>query len=1320
MNLSAFYSERFNSDPFALLDAARDELNDLATPAGINWMACAKNIQLNPPGGNERYSKYHRSPPEATQKKLKGRVEIYSKLKTSPDGIVYPFINFVNRGSDAGVWSGFQFLLSEFRRFQQQGGTTVPASTEEIAWRKRQAEARRQREQQAKLNELKESQAREESLLSWLAFRDAFNIAEPEDGSWPYAVRKGIRDVFPFCNVRRVTGHDQLNWSRGPNQYMAIPLYHLDGRLKDHNNEPRCAGWQRIDIKGNKFQTHAVDSGDFSGSCHVIGDLTNAQDVCVVEGFATGASVWLATYQNPKRRFDAVIVAVSANNMINIVEQVANIYPAAKITCALDNDRKSVAKGEGNTGLRTGYEIMAKFPAVKCVYPSFEDDPELSCSDFNDLHSLRGLKEVARQLSSNRLCRSTDLLSLTLNKLRTAKINNRRTFAKELLRAVDVGMLTCPVPNSPRELFSLFCATLRDMGIENVYKSSVKDHMARRMNRKCRAAQNSRSFSERITDPNLRPAHITYRKFDTAVMNDDILAHVQQLQGIVIVRAGMGSGKSTRLLRPMMHDSERGISMAHRVSLIGGLWEMMTEKGRGADILHYQDPGYQEMAPYARKLTICVNSIVKGCWQPLMRQHDFLGLDEATQGLRAILSGRAMENPVAVFNTLIDALAKTERHPIMVDADANDLLVDLAELAMKRREELGLPAWLQIHVIELPTDVRNRETGEPIRVLYTQKDRIMTEVIESVQRGEKIMLATDSSTFADDVTAQLRMHFPNKKFLCVNQKNKPAPEVEAFTNEPKRLVRQYDGLVYSPSISSGVSFETKHFDRHYGMFCGEVVPSDAIQMLRRDRTAREFIIGFDKNRGRRETDPKAIERAYAQALLETAGQNGELTDVVFDGERLSLGVANSSFMQLKIKAAAMEASARNDYANNMICIMHSDGYQVSPLAASEQANELGKEMRKEAREIVWVQTVERHLSLDTPNESEREALLKKRALTLDEQAQLVRWDIENELKLMVDEDTLKFYFDGGREKVRRYETMLLDEITARRLDREEAAVNFNFAFRQDGQWQYFAATATTQDQAEELFRSKHPGITDYRVKTTPAVEIGMRGFYSLKSAALRQYFIDCGIDPATMEGEATQESLKRARDNLLAPERRDLLNNVLRIGGYQTPKGKPKAAEALFKNICDSLGLKTDRRRARDGDRRPTLRFIDSESAEFMAAILGQRKEDGQTLQTRKASTSSDEQVDRGLDLNIEIPDGSRSTDDDTTEAPHSVITSALADMPVPVRWVMDALTSDELRQLAGLPMKLLRATLAGLYMTDNMGTLSAGEYNELRQLQAV
>ncbi|UGG04022.1 hypothetical protein LQQ69_26510 (plasmid) [Escherichia coli] len=66
------------------------------------------------------------------------------------------------------------------------------------------------------------------------------------------------------------------------------------------------------------------------------------------------------------------------------MEQLVNMYPAAKITCALDNDRKSATEGKGNTGLRTGYEILSKFNDVRCVYPTFEDDPHNGVQYFND------------------------------------------------------------------------------------------------------------------------------------------------------------------------------------------------------------------------------------------------------------------------------------------------------------------------------------------------------------------------------------------------------------------------------------------------------------------------------------------------------------------------------------------------------------------------------------------------------------------------------------------------------------------------------------------------------------------------------------------------------------------------------------------------------------------------------------------------------------------------------------------------------------------------------------------------------------------------
>nr|WP_227521805.1 hypothetical protein [Klebsiella pneumoniae] len=93
-----------------------------------------------------------------------------------------------------------------------------------------------------------------------------------------------------------------------------------------------------------------------------------------------------------------------------------------------------------------------------------------------------------------------------------------------------------------------------------------------------------------------------------------------------------------------------------------------------------------------------------------------------------------------------------------------------------------------------------------------------------------------------------------------------------------------------------------------------------------------------------------------------------------------------------------------------------------------------------------------------------------------------------------------------------------------------------------------------------------------------------------------------------------------------------------------TPKGKPKVPEALFKTICESLGLKTDKRRARDGDKRPTIRFVDQQSAAFMMEILENRKDDGLVSASCVKPRKPPPEVDHGLDLNIYMDHKTRST----------------------------------------------------------------------------
>ncbi len=166
---------------------------------------------------------------------------------------------------------------------------------------------------------------------------------------------------------------------------MAIPLAHLDGR-----KDGRIVGWQRIDQRGGKFQTSAITSGDFVGACFVIGNLNGAQNIAVVEGFATGASVWLATRKDPKKSFDAVVVAVAANNMIHVVEQLVNMYPAAKLPApwiTTANHRLKVKATPAYVPASTFSQNLAAsnafIPPLKTI-PSWSAATSTTCIDYVD------------------------------------------------------------------------------------------------------------------------------------------------------------------------------------------------------------------------------------------------------------------------------------------------------------------------------------------------------------------------------------------------------------------------------------------------------------------------------------------------------------------------------------------------------------------------------------------------------------------------------------------------------------------------------------------------------------------------------------------------------------------------------------------------------------------------------------------------------------------------------------------------------------------------------------------------------------------------
>lgn len=180
----------------------------------------------------------------------------------------------------------------------------------------------------------------------------------------PYLARKGVA-AFGV----RVDQRGEL----------IIPMYNSRGEVR---------GVQRIMPDGQKrFLSGQANSGLF----HVITSSSPdaSRTVYVCEGYATGASLHMATGET-------VVVAFNSGNIGPASQAAKEVFPAAKIIIAADNDRWTQIKGvPKNVGVEAAQKA-AQTIGASVVWPEFRD---LSTrpKDFNDLAALEGLDAVRAQ-----------------------------------------------------------------------------------------------------------------------------------------------------------------------------------------------------------------------------------------------------------------------------------------------------------------------------------------------------------------------------------------------------------------------------------------------------------------------------------------------------------------------------------------------------------------------------------------------------------------------------------------------------------------------------------------------------------------------------------------------------------------------------------------------------------------------------------------------------------------------------------------------------------------------------------------------------------
>lgn len=202
----------------------------------------------------------------------------------------------------------------------------------------------------------------------------------PADAAFPYLQNKGIADPAVLSHVR-------INTYNGKEQ-LVIPMYDRPNHIVNR---------QAIDANGGKF---FLPGGEVSGAYGKIAapnaDWTGG--VYLAEGFATAASIHMATGK-------PVVIAFNAGNLPKVAAKMAQMLPKnAPVYIAADNDASQ-------TGIKKAAEAAQVLGSrARVVMPEFTGDEiarfqqkhgqDSLPSDFNDLHELQGLEAVKAALDT--------------------------------------------------------------------------------------------------------------------------------------------------------------------------------------------------------------------------------------------------------------------------------------------------------------------------------------------------------------------------------------------------------------------------------------------------------------------------------------------------------------------------------------------------------------------------------------------------------------------------------------------------------------------------------------------------------------------------------------------------------------------------------------------------------------------------------------------------------------------------------------------------------------------------------------------------------
>jgi hypothetical protein len=453
---------------------------------------------------------------------------------------------------------------------------------------------------------------------------------------------------------------------------------------------------------------------------------------------------------------------------------------------------------------------------------------------------------------------------------------------------------------------------------------------------------------------------------------------VPKTSNLIAIRSPKGTGK-TQLLSKITAEA---INKGQPVLVIGHRIKLMTELAQRFGV-NYRTEALTDPLGTLLGYALCIDSLHADAappFDPNAWENAIIIIDECEQVLWHLLNSSTCHHKrVSILENLKNLLQVSL-------ATGGKLYISDADLS-----PISLNYFTKL--VNFPPNLwvvnNNHNPNEGKRKLHTflgnDPRQLLAELINAIQRGEKVFVCLSAQKLQYQWSTQnlerlLKDSFPDKSLLRIDRESVSEPNhpaVEAMEDLNTFLPR-YDIVLASPTIETGVSITSQHFDSVWAIASGVQTVNavaQAIERVREDVPRYIWARAYSSLRiGNGATNVRSLLKSQHESYQALAGQLSYFDSIVAQDQ-----LQPETLICWSKYALLLNANSHR-YRDAIVEKLTIDGYDVH-LMENTLEGELVKELIAGNKESNYQALLNELIETPNPDEKTYTELMEKRSLT---------------------------------------------------------------------------------------------------------------------------------------------------------------------------------------------------------------------------------------------------------------------------------------------------------------------------------------------------